>query len=175
MAQAAKIYYYLNNDNIAHGLWYRSEIDELIAEAEERETELPVLPIKVHIVRQLVEMFDSMGVVRDKNKLGNLLMNREKRESTGIKHGVAFPHVRTDHVREFAMAMIITDKPVPFESLGGYRVSLIISMVTPTYDDNLHLKILAKLSEFLQFETFVNDLLATNTAGEVIRLFKMEE
>lgn len=171
----AKIYRNLNEDTVAFELWHAEEIAQSIQEAEELEQKVPILVIKTRILNQIVEMLSKTGMVRSSTKLGKMLFLREKRESTGLAHGIAIPHVRTDHVKDFALCIIILKEPVPYEALDGEPVSIIIGMATPKYDDHLHLKLLAKFSELLSFESFRQELLQTTTADEVMHLFRREE
>ncbi|MFP4459644.1 MAG: PTS sugar transporter subunit IIA [Candidatus Zixiibacteriota bacterium] len=144
-------------------------------EAEETESEVPVMLIKTMVIDQLVDMLDTTGVVRNKSKLGKLMSNREKRMSTGLQNGIAFPHVRTDVVRGFGMAILIPDIPIPYESFDGEPVSIIIGMVSPTYDDSLHLKMCAKIASLFEFEDFREALKNSKTYDEVVFLFRQEE
>lgn len=152
---------------------HREEIEQLIEEAEEGDA--PIMMIKAMIIDQLVEMLDSTGVVRNASKLGKLLINREKRMSTGLQNGIAFPHVRTDDVRGFGMAVLIPDIPVPYDSFDGEPVSIIIGMVSPTYDDSLHLKMYAKIASLFEFEDFRENLVNTKNYDDVLFLFRQEE
>ncbi len=160
---------------MAHGLWHQAEIDDLIQEAKDNETEIPIMVIKSMIMDQIVEMLDTTGAVRNTNKLGKLLMLREKRSSTGLAHGVAIPHVRTDDMKEFTMCIILPSTPIPYDTVDGEPVSIIVGMASPTYDDDVHLKILAKLSSLLSYDSFRQELLDTYSPGEVIYLFRREE
>jgi len=156
-------------------LWYIDEINELIQQAEDDEKDIPYLKIKEIVIRQIVEMLNKTKVVRNCNKLSVLLLNREKRTSTGLVKGIAFPHVRSDDVKDFAIALIITKEPIPFETLDGSYVKIILAAVTPTYDDTLHQKIIAKAAQLFEYDDFINNLLNTTTTDEVIRLFRSEE
>jgi mannitol/fructose-specific phosphotransferase system IIA component (Ntr-type) len=150
------------------------DIKDIIEAANEEDREIPVIDIKEIVIEQVVEMLSASGCVCKAGKLSTLLLNREKRDSTGLEFGVAFPHIRSDDVKGFAMAIIITDEPIPFDTIDGQWVSIIVSMVSPTYDDSLHLKIVSKMAELLGYETFREELLATKTSDEVIRLFMQE-
>ena len=154
---------------------HREEIENIIREAEEEETDIPVMVIKAMIIDQLVEMMETTGVVRNSSKLGKLMINREKRMSTGLQNGIAFPHVRTDVVRSFGMAILIPEFPVPYDSFDGEPVSIIVGMVSPTYDDSLHLKMCAKIASLFEFEEFRESLKNSETDDEVIFLFRQEE
>ncbi len=173
--QTSQIYRYLTEDTVAHGLWHIDEIENLLREAEEAEQDPPILVIKTMIMDQVVQMLDRTGAVRNASKLGKMLMLREKRESTGLAHGVAIPHVRTDVMKEFAMCIILSSMPIPYESLDNQPVQIFVGMASPTYEDNVHLKVLSKLSGLLSYPTFREELLSTYTPGEVLHLFRREE
>jgi len=174
---AAKVHYFLNYENVSHSLWYKEEIDEIIQRSTEEERELPIFDIKELVIRQIVEMLENNEAVAKRKKLEILLLNREKRSSTGIGKGIAIPHVRTDLVKKLAMAVIITPEPIPFDSLDDKDVSIIIAIVSPPYDDTeaLHKKLLSKVATFFSYEEFTQKILASQDAGEVLQLFRDED
>lgn len=130
---------------------------------------------KYAILEELVELLDSSGKVCNKRKLFIDLFNREKKASTGIGKGIAFPHVRTMQARDFVMGFARSTKGYDFDSLDGSPVHLFFVMVAPPYDDSLYLRIFKSLASLLQYDSLREQLLTAQSDHEIIRAIRKME
>jgi PTS system fructose-specific IIC component len=130
---------------------------------------------KYAILEELVDLLDSSGKVCNKRKLFIDLFNREKKASTGIGKGIAFPHVRTMQARDFVMGFARSTKGYDFDSLDQMPVHLFFVMVAPPYDDSLYLKVFRSLASLLQYDSLREQLLTAESQHEIIRAIRSME
>ncbi|OGC78321.1 MAG: hypothetical protein A2Z27_04045 [candidate division Zixibacteria bacterium RBG_16_50_21] len=138
------------------------EVEEIL------KPEIRVERIKELLVKEFVEILSLSGKIQSSNKLYLDLLNRERKASTAIGHGVAIPHVRTMHAREFVMGLAKSTEGYEFGSPDGQRVHLFFLMVSPNYDDNLYLKVYKGLADLLKYEELREKLLHASSVREVI-------
>jgi PTS system fructose-specific IIC component len=153
----------------------------------EMETEIPIDPDsslhpdkilwmrKEAILKELVDLLDKSGKVGNKRKLLIDLVNREKKATTGIGQGIAFPHVRTMQAKEFIMGLARSKKGYDFDALDKEPVHLFFVMAAPPYSDALYLKVFKSLAEILRFDYFREELLNADSEHEIIRAIKRME
>lgn len=130
--------------------------------------ELRVERIKELLVKEFVDLLELSGRVQSSNKLYLDMLNRERKASTAIGHGIAIPHIRTMHVREFVMAFAKSYEGYEYDSPDRERVHLFFILASPNYDDNLYLKVYKGLAELLKFEELREKLLYAASVQEVI-------
>src|ERR1700737_2374970 len=81
-------------------------------------------------VRELVDLIAIGDSVRDPNKLVDLVLERERTNSTLAEDGVAFPHARTDLVEEIVLAVGRSVDGIPWND-NGERAPLIFLVGVP--------------------------------------------
>ena len=130
---------------------------------------------KETILGELVELLERSGKVGNKRKLLVDFLNREKKASTGIGHGIAVPHIRSMQAKEFIMGFARSREGYDFDSLDNGSAHLFFVMAAPPYDDTLYLKIFKALAEILRFDYFREELLNASSEYEIIRAIKRME
>lgn len=131
---------------------------------------------KEAILDALVVLLERSGKVANRRKLLNDLVNRERKATTGLGTGIALPHVRTPQAKGFAMAVAIAPgEGLAFDAVDGLPVKIFIAMVAPVYDDRFYAKVERDLAgAFVRGPELLNDLVATQSAGELIRILSRE-
>ncbi|MBI5417469.1 PTS sugar transporter subunit IIA [Candidatus Poribacteria bacterium] len=129
---------------------------------------------KQEIIEEIVDVVSKDS--KEKKEIINVLMDRERLGSTGIGEGIAIPHGKTSLVKKINLAFGRSGEGVNFEALDGTPVYLFFLLVAPKEDpENLHLKILAKLSRLLKDKHFRSLLLQAKDEMEVLNIIKREE
>jgi nitrogen PTS system EIIA component len=72
---------------------------------------------------------------------------REQLGSTGLGHGVAIPHGRSEAVTEARAAFVRLPRPIDFGADDGQPVDLVAALIVPEHFTDQHLKLLAELAE----------------------------
>lgn len=96
------------------------------------------------------------------------LVEREGLASTGIGHGIAVPHPRSDLLISLTRPQITTcflARPVEFDAVDGQPVSVLMVMLSGS--TRLHLGLLSKLSFHLRNRAF-RELLLTAPPAEIL-------
>jgi PTS system fructose-specific IIC component len=130
---------------------------------------------KQAILCELVELLEKSGRVGNSKKLLVDFLNREKKASTGIGHGIAIPHIRSMQAKEFIMGFARSEDGYDFDSLDKRSVHLFFVMAAPPYDDSLYLKVFKALAQMLRFDYFREELLQASSEYEIIRAIKKME
>ncbi len=130
---------------------------------------------KERILSELVELLGTTARVGNRNKLLLDFINREKKATTAIGYGIALPHIRSKHAKEFMIAVGRSSHGYDFGALDMKPVHLFFTMAAPPYDDNLYLRVFKALAEMLQYESFRQELMQVTSPGELIRAIRAME
>ncbi len=98
---------------------------------------------------------------------------REKLGSTGMGHGVAIPHGRLEGLQEPAIVVAIHEQGVNFDAIDGQPVHIVVMLLVPNDNHQVHLGLLAKLARLLQQEHVRQALRKARSPEDVAQLFKL--
>lgn len=130
---------------------------------------------KAAILNELVGLLESNNRIGNRTKLVSDFVNREKKASTAIGHGVAIPHIRSMQAKDFMIGFARSVEGYHFDSPDDQKSHIFIVMAAPPYDDSLYLKVFKNLAEMFQYESFREQLMAIESPGEVIRAVRSME
>ncbi|NNE35745.1 MAG: PTS sugar transporter subunit IIA [Rhodothermales bacterium] len=94
------------------------------------------------------------------------VLDRERQLSTGVGHGLAIPHARTDAVSGTIAVMGILAEPIDYDSLDSRPVRLMLLLVGPRNDTSRHIRILSRVSRLMSDDDAMMRLLAADDAEE---------
>ncbi len=103
----------------------------------------------------------------DALEIFHLLTEREKLGSTGMGHGVALPHTRTNLTEHAIGAFLKLDNGIDFDSPDDQATDLIFALMVPEHYTDEHLKILAYLAELFSDEAFCNTIRNTTNTQDI--------
>ena len=113
---------------------------------------------KKEALDQIIDLMVKSGKIRDPEAYRKQVYQREEEGSTGIGRGLAVPHGKCDAVLEPGLAAMVVRQGVDFDSLDGKPAQLIFLIAAPDTKENLHLKLLSKLSALLMNKEFAEQL-----------------
>jgi PTS system nitrogen regulatory IIA component len=125
---------------------------------------------KEAIIDELLDILVKAGKVKDKNAARACVLDRERKMSTGMKHGIAIPHGKTDSVDDLVACMGISDNPVDFDSLDQEPCRIFIMTLSPIDKTGPHLQFLAEVSLLFKSAEKRQEILKSNDKAEVIRI-----
>lgn len=125
---------------------------------------------KEEIIDEMLDILVKCGKVTDKSVAKNCVMDRERKMSTGMKHGIAIPHGKTDSVRDLVACIGVSDNPVDFDSLDQEPCRIFIMTLSPVNKTGPHLQFLAEVSLLFKSAEKRQRLLETDDKAEVIRI-----
>lgn len=122
---------------------------------------------------QLVNIVDQVGYLRNREDFYEAIVAREKIVSTGIGMGVAIPHAKLPHYKDFFIAVGILKKGIDWSALDAGPVRLIFMIGGPDDRQTEYLQILSRLTVVIKDEEKRKKMLAAQSAENVMSLFKM--
>ena len=99
---------------------------------------------------------------------------REAQGQTGIGNYIAIPHGKSAYVKKIGVAIGITEKEIPWETLDGKGVKCIILFAVgdDVEDAQKHLKLLSLFARKLGNDEVVERLIDAKEISEVISAFE---
>ncbi len=125
---------------------------------------------KREIIEEMLGILTAAGKVRDSEAALNCVLDRERKMSTGMKHGIAIPHGKTDSVDDLVACIGISDNPVDFDSLDQEPCRIFIMTLSPVNKTGPHLQFLAEVSLLFKSAEKRQEILETTDKEEVIRI-----
>ena len=110
-----------------------------------------------------------------KDRLVEVLLEREKLGSTAIGEGIAIPHGKLPKLAGVVAAFGRSRAGVDFQSLDGGRTQLFFLLVAPEDASGAHLKALARVSRLLRDKDFRHRLLAAEGREQIYRTIQQED
>lgn len=101
---------------------------------------------KEAIIDELLAVAARGGKIKDIAAARKAVLERESRMSTGMKHGIAIPHGKTDAVDDLVACIGVADKGVDFEALDREDCRIFIMTLSPAGKTGPHLQFLAEVS-----------------------------
>lgn len=127
---------------------------------------------KDEIIKELISVLHKNKLLENSTDALDSVMQREKTMSTGMQHGVAIPHGRTDAVSRITIAAGISKKGVDFQSLDGAPSHIFVLVLSPLKVVGPHIQFLASLSAALNDEDFRKRLLSARNREEIYSIFQ---
>lgn len=98
------------------------------------------------------------------------LVAREQLGSTGVGHGVAIPHARTDRCTAPAAVFMRTRASIPFDAPDAKPVSLFLGLIVPNRATERHLLILSTAAAMFSDKAFREKLRAGDNPSAILEL-----
>lgn len=123
---------------------------------------------KEALLRLAVDRIPNLSA-EDRSLVYEKLLEREHLASTGIGHGIALPHPRSNPgigLKAPQITTCFTARPVPFDAIDHRPVT--VMMILLSGSTKQHLSLLSRLSYHLRDRTFRDYLLSAPPAGELL-------
>jgi PTS system nitrogen regulatory IIA component len=101
---------------------------------------------KQEIIEELLDILVAAGKIEDRKAAADAIMDREKKMSTGMKHGIAIPHGKSASVKDLVACIGVSDNPIDFDSLDKEPCRIFIMTLSPLEKTGPHLQFLAEVS-----------------------------
>ncbi len=121
------------------------------------------------VIRELIDALVRAGACAKslRDELVKMIIDREKRGSTGFGKGVAVPHVKHPKIKKMAAAIGISHQGVDFKALDKAPVYTVILLLSPQDKPDEHLQAMENIFSNLQKETFRKFLRQATRVDEV--------
>lgn len=131
---------------------------------------------KEEAIAELVEQLVRGRCISDRGAAVQCVFEREKRQSTGIGHGVAIPHGKDASVPKLTLAVGVSETGIEFDSLDGEPVYLVFLVLAEADNPGPHIQVLAEIAKLLQDGDIYRRLRsATDTESVLAAIGQFEE
>ncbi len=105
-------------------------------------------------VLELISKIASSVSATNQDIIFEKLYEREKLGTTAFGNGIAVPHARIDNLSEAKIIILKLETAIDFNSSDGEKVDLIVSLLAPNHENEIHIKILSKIAGMLDDKSF---------------------
>jgi fructose-specific PTS system IIA-like component len=110
---------------------------------------------KEEAIRELIDALYVAGRTDNPDRLEQVIWAREAAYPTGLGHGFAIPHCRSEEVAANSIAILKLTEPIEWGSLEDTPVSVVILLAVRESDpDNTHMQVLSKMARKLMHDDF---------------------
>jgi mannitol/fructose-specific phosphotransferase system IIA component (Ntr-type) len=127
---------------------------------------------KDEVLSQMSELISRSPNVTNGARFLTDVLEREKLVTTGVGYGVAFPHAKSEVVKNVVFALARTVSEVDFDALDSNPVRLIFLIGAPKEAEpsGVYLNLMARLSFLMKGEANRNALLEAESAADVFEI-----
>ena len=125
---------------------------------------------KDEAVQELLKLILAEGIDLDLEKINSSIREREEVEDTSYGHGFAFPHARTDAVKELYILIGVSKSGLENKTKDGIPVHVVCLLLTPSTIAKLYLQTLSGLATFARIEGTLNKVLSITHNNDFIKL-----
>ncbi|MFQ5500942.1 MAG: phosphoenolpyruvate--protein phosphotransferase, partial [Phycisphaerae bacterium] len=107
------------------------------------------------VIKEIVDAFHVSQRTHDAVAVEEAVWAREEIHSTGLGHGFAIPHCKTDAMAANSIGVVRLKQPIDWDSVDGEPVQCVILLAIRESDrDGTHMKIFSTLARKLMHEDF---------------------
>ena len=125
---------------------------------------------KEGIIEEMIDLMVEAGRITDKAAVLKAVLERERKMSTGMQHGVAIPHGKTGAVSELITAFALKKDGVDFAALDGEPSRIFVMTVSSICKAGPHMQYLAEAGKILNRPSVRKRLLAAENKEEIIKI-----
>ena len=125
---------------------------------------------KDEIITEMLDILVRAGKISDREGTLKAVLAREAKMSTGMKHGIAIPHGKSECVDELVVAIGVSENEVDFDSLDYEPCRIFILTVSPLGRTGPHLQFLAEISQLFKSAEKRREIINAKSAQTVIQV-----
>lgn len=126
-------------------------------------------------IDELVDLLATHDRISQADVLKEAVWTREQTRTTGIGHGLAIPHGKSEGLTEIVMAIGKPSQPMDFEAIDGQPVRLIVLLASPPDKNSDHIQALARVSRLMTLEDFREKVYEASSGEEIWELLKAHD
>ncbi len=123
---------------------------------------------KEAIIEEMIDLLMVRGRIKDRDAALRAVLEREQKMSTGMQHGIAIPHGKTDSVDKLVTAMALKKEGVDFGSMDGKPSTIFIMTISSVSRTGPHIQFLSEISQILNDPEKRERILQAQNTSEVM-------
>jgi PTS system nitrogen regulatory IIA component len=125
---------------------------------------------KDEIIQEMIDLLVIRGRIKDREAALKAVMEREQKMSTGMQHGIAIPHGKTDSVDKLVTAMALKKEGVDFGSMDGKPSTIFIMTISSVSRTGPHIQFLSEISQVLNDPEKRERILLAQSTSEIMEI-----
>ena len=125
---------------------------------------------KNEIINELLDILVAAGKIPNREAALSAILDREQKMSTGMKHGIAIPHGKSNTIDDLVACIGVSEKPVDFDSLDQEPCRIFIMTLSPVEKTGPHLQFLAEISLLFKSSEKRQEILNASSTDDVLRI-----
>ncbi len=126
---------------------------------------------KRSVIESLIAILVEHGGLADAETALADVLDHENNTSTGMEHGIAIPHAKTDAVDALVACIGVTRKKVDFDSLDRKPSQIFVMTLSPRDGTGPHVQFLAEVSRLLKDNKIRKRMLKAKSNEELYSIF----
>ena len=127
---------------------------------------------KDEVLKAIAKKASTLSISNDETLTYEDLKSREALNSTGLMDSFAIPHAQSSSIVIPSILFIRLSDAIKWETMDDTDVKYVISILVPkTNEDNLHMKVISKLSRSLMKKDFKQLLSSSQSKTEIYDSF----
>jgi len=127
---------------------------------------------KEETLREMVEVLVTFDPALAADEIMQALAERERLGPFSMGKGAAFPHARTEKVKEFTIVIGTVPDGIDFRAPDGNPIRVIVLFVIPKKHSNLYLQTLAQFLSVFATEGQIGKILAARSGEELVAVLE---
>ena len=123
-------------------------------------------------VLELVSNHLSKKIGIEKDEIFQNLYAREKLGTTALGNGVALPHAKIDSLKNIQTLLVHLNSGIDFDAVDKKLVDVIIVLLVPNVNSDVHVKALAEIASILDNKNFMKGVRKAKSPTDIISLLK---
>ena len=134
---------------------------------------LPLLDVgsKEEAIDRLLDCVCATGKVSDRAQARADILANEHRMSTGMEHGIAIPHAKSETVGEIVAAVGTTREPLGLPGPDREQARIFVLLLSPKEGAGPHVRFLAEIARVLKHRALRGQLIEARDAAAMRRVF----
>ena len=100
------------------------------------------------------------------------LYEREKLGTTAFGNGFAIPHARVKGIEEAKVIVLKLNNGIDFNSVDDSKVDVIISLLAPDDENDLHIELLSHIAKLLDSQIIREKIRTAESASDIIKVIR---
>jgi PTS system nitrogen regulatory IIA component len=125
---------------------------------------------KNEIINELLDILVAAKKITDRESAYAAIIDREEKMSTGMKHGIAIPHGKSNTITDLVACIGISSNAIDFDSLDHEPCRIFIMTLSPVEKTGPHLQFLAEISQLFKSGEKRSEILNADSPEALLKI-----